>query len=163
MNALMDKFPQDLVILGFPCNQFGKQEPGANDEEIMNGVKYVRPGNNLVPKMEMFQKIDVNGPEAHELYQWLRSRCDPPELTFQSKEKLFYEGLHTHDIRWNWEKFLLDHRGNPFKRYAPSVKPNETLFMDDLQELIQNRRDNIALATTKNIRRALNRELVNNG
>ena len=74
MNALIDLFKYNFDILAFPCNQFGLQEPGENDE-ILNGIKYVRPGSGYEPKFEIAVKIDVNGPGEHPLYTYLKVRC----------------------------------------------------------------------------------------
>lgn len=99
---------QGLVILGFPCNQFAKQEPGTEKEiaefcEINYGVSF-----------PMFAKIDVNGNHAHPLFQYLKSKK---------------RGWFTSSIKWNFTKFVIDKKGNPVKRYAPTTKPEE---MEDL-------------------------------
>lgn len=61
MNELMDKYSRKgLAILGFPCNQFGHQE-NCNNSEILNSLKYVRPGNGFTPKIDLFGKVSVNG------------------------------------------------------------------------------------------------------
>ena len=75
MNALMVRYSQGkcgFQVLGFPCNQFGKQEPGANAEEILNGLKYVRPGNGFVPNFPMFKKRDVNGKTEDQIYAFFK-------------------------------------------------------------------------------------------
>ena len=92
-----------LVILGFPCNQFGKQDPGSNDEigefcQINYGVSF-----------PMFAKVDVNGPDASPLYQHLKSE----------KKGV----LGTSRIKWNFTKFLINKNGEVVKRFAPSDKP----------------------------------------
>lgn len=97
-----DYVGQGLVILGFPCNQFGHQEPGSEDEigafcEKNYGVTF-----------PMFAKVDVNGSDAHPLYQWLR------------KEK---GGLLGGSIKWNFTKFLIDPASGQVTRYAPTTKP----------------------------------------
>jgi len=126
LNALHHKYgAQGFTVLGFPCNQFGKQEPGGNAEEIRNGVRYVRPGNDTSIDFPIFEKGDVNGPKAHPMYKWLRDRCMAPQLEFEDKDRLYYSDMHVNDIRWNFEKFLVDHRGVPFKRYAPHVPPED--------------------------------------
>lgn len=94
---------QGLVILGFPCDQFGHQEPGTEDEieefcQVNYGVKF-----------PMFAKIDVNGSDAHPLYQWLRSQKG---------------GVLGDKIKWNFTKFLVDRSGRVVRRYAPTVKPD---------------------------------------
>jgi glutathione peroxidase len=95
---------KDFVVLGFPCNQFGHQEPGTEQEikgfcEVSYGVTF-----------PMFAKIDVNGKNAHPLYQYLKS-----------EEKGF---LGTEFIKWNFTKFLVDKQGNVVKRFAPKEEPS---------------------------------------
>lgn len=92
-----------LEILGFPCNQFGKQDPGSNDQisefcELNFGVTF-----------PMFQKVDVNGDEAHPLFKHLKSEA--PGL------------LGTQGIKWNFTKFLVDQNGKVLKRFAPKDTP----------------------------------------
>jgi glutathione peroxidase len=91
-----------LVILGFPCNQFGNQEPG--DENSISESCLVNYGVTF----PMFAKIDVNGPTAHPLYKFLKAR---------------QKGLGGSFIKWNFTKFLIDRDGNPVKRYAPTTTP----------------------------------------
>jgi len=92
-----------LVVLGFPCNQFGSQDPGSDDE--ISGFCQVNYGVSF----PMMGKIDVNGPAAHPLYQWL------------SKEKPGLLGSTA--IKWNFTKFLLARDGSVLKRYAPLDTP----------------------------------------
>lgn len=66
-----------LRIVGFPCNQFGFQEPGENKSEIMNGIKYVRPGNGFVPNFPLFEKRDVNGEKEQEIYTFFKVSSIP--------------------------------------------------------------------------------------
>ncbi len=91
-----------LVVLGFPCDQFGHQEPG-DEAEIANFCSLTYD-----VKFPMFSKIDVNGSGAHPLYQWLKSQK---------------AGLLGGRIKWNFTKFLVDGDGNVLKRYAPTTKP----------------------------------------
>lgn len=94
--------PRGLSVLGFPCNQFGAQEPGdARQIEQFCETKYA-------VTFPMFAKIDVNGERAHPLYQYLR------------KEK---SGLLGSSIKWNFTKFLVDRSGKVVGRYAPTVTP----------------------------------------
>lgn len=95
---------QGLVVLGFPCNQFGGQEPGTA-EEI--GAFCQR---NYGVTFPMFEKVDVNGPDAHPLFQWLR------------QEK---SGLLGDTIRWNFTKFLVARDGTVLKRFSPTTKPEK--------------------------------------
>jgi len=92
-----------LVVLGFPCNQFGAQDPGSNDEigqfcQLNYGVRF-----------QMMAKIDVNGDKAHPLYQWLTKEA--PGI------------LGTTSIKWNFTKFLVGKDGTVIKRYAPADEP----------------------------------------
>lgn len=92
-----------LVILGFPCNQFGSQEPGS-EQEIQNFCRV-----NYGVSFPMFAKIDVNGANTHPLYQYLKN------------EKRGIAG--TEAIKWNFTKFLVDRQGNVVERYAPATAP----------------------------------------
>ncbi|SFM81119.1 glutathione peroxidase [Nitrosomonas communis] len=94
-----------LEILGFPCNQFGRQEPG-NDEEIKNFCSL-----NYDITFPLFAKIEVNGESAHPLYQYLKT-----------KQKGI---LGTEAIKWNFTKFLVDRNGQIVKRFAPKTTPAE--------------------------------------
>lgn len=93
-----------LVILGFPCNQFGKQEPGT-EEEIVQFCQM-----NFGVTFPMFAKIDVNGENAHPLYNFLKAKA--PGV------------MSTQDIKWNFTKFLVDREGNVVTRYAPATTPD---------------------------------------
>ncbi len=91
-----------LVILGFPCNQFANQEPG-DETEIAGGCLM-----NYGVTFPMFAKVDVNGPQAHPLYTFLKR-----ELS----------GIFGGRITWNFTKFLIGPDGRPVKRFAPTTKP----------------------------------------
>jgi Glutathione peroxidase len=93
-----------LVILGFPCNQFGGQEPG-DEKQISEGCLI-----NYGVTFQMFAKVDVNGPAEHELFTFLKSRLD---------------GVFGSRIKWNFTKFLIDPNGNPIERFAPITTPNK--------------------------------------
>ncbi|MFT4251774.1 MAG: glutathione peroxidase [Caulobacter sp.] len=94
-----------LTILGFPCNQFGGQEPGTAEE--IGGFCSL----TYDVTFPMMAKIDVNGPSAHPLYAYLKK---------QQKGVLGTEG-----IKWNFTKFLIDRDGNVVERFAPTTKPEE--------------------------------------
>lgn len=93
-----------LVILGFPSNQFANQEPG-DEKSIAEGCLI-----NYGVTFPMFSKIDVNGTEAHPLYQYLRSKLP---------------GTFSNKIKWNFTKFLIDAEGNPVKRFSSTTKPEK--------------------------------------
>ena len=103
-----------LAILGFPCNQFGAQEPG-NSEEIASFCQ-----KNYGVDFQMFEKVDVNGPKADPIYKYLTSAA--PGIA------------GTEGIKWNFTKFLIDREGKIIGRFAPNVKP-ETLA-GDIEKLL---------------------------
>jgi glutathione peroxidase len=105
LETLYEKYvDQGLVVLGFPCNQFAGQEPGTADEigEFCQ--------RNYGVSFPMFAKIDVNGEDAHPLYQWLRTEKG---------------GLLGDAIKWNFTKFLVGRDGEVVKRYAPTTDPEK--------------------------------------
>jgi len=137
LNALTEKYAdQPFKILGFPCNQFLRQEPGANASEIFAVLKHVRPGDGFVPNFEMFAKSDVNGKDENPIYTFLKSRCPSIRKIFQASYKLYYEPYHQDDIRWNFEKFLLNEKGEPVRRYDESLDPME--IVPDIDALLKN-------------------------
>ena len=95
--------PRGFAVLGFPCNQFGQQEPG-DSQEIQNFCSLTY--NVTFP---MFAKIDVNGASAHPLYEFLKG------------EKAGLLGIEA--IKWNFSKFLVDQEGRVVERYAPTTTP----------------------------------------
>ncbi|KAI0227424.1 Glutathione peroxidase 3 [Lamellibrachia satsuma] len=131
--VLVDSF-KDFKVLGVPCNQFALQEPGDNGTEIINSLKYVRPGNGFEPNFELTEKINVNGPNEHPLYTYLKSHCPPAWQSFANKYRLHYEGLQVRDVRWNFEKFLVDRKGVPLIRYSETFLPSD--IMQDIQNLL---------------------------
>uniref|UniRef100_A0A1B6C1V4 Glutathione peroxidase n=1 Tax=Clastoptera arizonana TaxID=38151 RepID=A0A1B6C1V4_9HEMI len=135
LNELQTKFQKDLVILGFPCNQFLLQEPGTGAEEILNGVKHIRPGKGFEPNFPMFTKIDVNGEKEIPLYTYLKLHCPATRDGYTNKANLFYEPIRNWDLRWNWEKFLIDRTGRPYKRYDASTEPKA--ITNDIEELVK--------------------------
>uniref|UniRef100_A0AAZ1XI71 Glutathione peroxidase n=1 Tax=Oreochromis aureus TaxID=47969 RepID=A0AAZ1XI71_OREAU len=123
LNALYEEMkPHGLTILGFPCNQFGKQEPGQR-HEILPGLKHVRPGNGFIPNFLLFEKGDVNGKNEQEVYTFLKSSCPPVGIDFGPMYgRLFWEPLKSTDIKWNFEKFLVGRDGKPVMRWHPTIK-----------------------------------------
>jgi glutathione peroxidase len=104
LEALYQQYHQrGLEVLGFPCDQFGHQEPGA-EAEIKTFCSL-----NYGVSFPMFGKIKVNGPDAHPLYEYLKKSV--PGI------------LGTEGIKWNFTKFLVGKDGVPVKRYAPADKP----------------------------------------
>lgn len=115
LQALYQRYKdRGLVVLGFPCNQFGHQEPG---DEVEIGAFCEK---NYGVDFPMFAKIDVNGSDAHPLYRYLKSEA--PGL------------LGSEGIKWNFTKFLVDREGRVIRRYAPKDKP-EALAADIEKQL----------------------------
>ena len=105
---------RDFEVLGFPCNQFGAQEPGSA-EEIEQFCKV-----NFGVTFPLMAKIDVNGANASPLYDWLKSER---------------KGLMgSTSIKWNFTKFLIDREGNVVKRYGPTDKPES--IARDIEKLL---------------------------
>lgn len=123
LNALQSRYGVDLVVVGFPCNQFGLQEPGKNYTEYINGVTHVRPGNGFVPNFYVSKKVEVNGENEIPLFSFLKSHCPATRDGFSNKHDLFYQPFKNWDIRWNFEKFLIDTNGRPYMRYDASTEP----------------------------------------
>jgi len=112
-------------ILGVPSQIFENQEPTGDAVEIMNAIKYVRPGKNHVPDFPLFSRVHVAGTKSIPLYVWATSRCPAPHSKFVRTKLLLYEGISMHDVRWNWEKILFDKSGQPYKRYSHKSFPSE--------------------------------------
>ena len=106
LEALYEQYRErGLAVLGFPCNQFGAQEPGTADEIGSFCQK------NYGVSFPMFEKIDVNGDTAHPLYRWLKSSAKGV--------------LGSEAIKWNFTKFLIDRNGKVVDRFAPTTKPED--------------------------------------
>ena len=103
--ALYKKYKDNgLVILGFPCNQCGNQEPG-DEVSISEGCLI-----NYGVTFPMFAKVDVNGADAHPIFKYLKKELG---------------GFFGRKIKWNFTKFLVDSNGRPVKRFSPFTKPEE--------------------------------------
>ncbi len=103
-----------LAVVGFPCNQFGGQEPGT-EVEIIDFCQ-----TNYSVTFPMTRKIEVNGPDKHPIYEWLSGD----------------EGVFPRDIEWNFEKFLIDRSGKAVKRYPPATTPDDAVLLQDIAELL---------------------------
>lgn len=125
--SVKDKHPDDFTVLGFPCNQFGNQDPGSDDEiqsfcQVNYGVSFPVLG-----------KLDVNGDKAAPLFEWLK------------EEKPGIMGLRR--VKWNFEKFLISADGKVVGRWASTTKP-EALEETIIQE-IKKGKENGSLASSK--------------
>ena len=95
---------QGLVVICFPCNQFGAQDPDSNENIGAFCQK------NYGVTFPMMAKVAVNGKEAHPIYQWLKAQKG---------------GVLTDSIKWNFTKFVIDKNGKPIKRFGPTTKPED--------------------------------------
>ena len=105
---------QNFTVIGFPCNQFGAQEPGSA-EQIQNFCSL-----NYGVTFPLAAKIDVNGAARHPLYAWLTAK----------------ENGFPGDIGWNFEKFLIDRDGRLACRYPSAAKPTDPTFLQDLADVL---------------------------
>jgi glutathione peroxidase len=124
LEALQQRFGTDgLQVLGFPSNQFGGQEPGT-DAEIQDFCSA-----NYSVTFPVFAKIDVNGPDADPLYEYLRA-ADPGDLPTDSRlyghlSKSNPDIIGTDSVKWNFTKFLVGRDGTVIKRYESAVTPDD--------------------------------------
>lgn len=102
-----------LVILGFPCNQFGNQEPGS-EKDIAEGCLL-----NYGVSFPMFSKVFVNGENTHPVFSYLKSEL---------------KGTLGNNVKWNFTKFVIDRNGKPVKRFAPITKPEN--MRDTIEQLL---------------------------
>ncbi len=105
---------QGLVVLGFPCDQFGGQEPESNDTVEMT----CRMNHGVT--FQLTEKVLVNGPETHPVFTYLKGKLG---------------GWFGANIKWNFTKFLIDKEGKPIKRYSPTTKPEKLERM--IQQLLR--------------------------
>jgi glutathione peroxidase len=128
-----DDKDRGLQILGFPCNQFGGQEPGT-DEEISEFCS-----TNFNVSFPIFSKIEVNGENADPLFTYLRSEAPGdfgPQsgFLFDHVQKTRPEAIGTDEVKWNFTKFLVGRDGEVIKRYEPTVTPEE--IRSDLESVL---------------------------
>ncbi|RLN06236.1 hypothetical protein BBJ28_00016171 [Nothophytophthora sp. Chile5] len=141
LNELAARFPE-LVIIGCPCNQFGHQE-NLNGEEIYQSLRHIRPGQGFEPAFRLTEKVEVNGANAHALFNFLKITlpypCDrslldemsTPSGVFSHPMRLIWMPVTRADVSWNFEKvgsnwrkpggFLISPDGTPYKRYSPKL------------------------------------------
>jgi glutathione peroxidase len=117
LEAIYEKYKdQGFVILGFPANNFGQQEPGTNEEiKTFCSRKYS-------VTFPLYSKISVKGPDQAPLYQYLTKDADPS---------------HTGDIKWNFTKFLVDRNGNVVQRFEPAVTPDSPEVTSAIEKLLK--------------------------
>ncbi|MGE0868187.1 MAG: glutathione peroxidase, partial [Kofleriaceae bacterium] len=117
LEALQDKYAsKGFTVIGFPCNQFGGQEPGTAEEiETFCSTKYG-------VSFPMMEKIEVNGAGRHPIYKQLTAVADA--------------GGHTGDIRWNFEKFVVSADGTKITRFDPQTKPDDPKVIAAIEQAL---------------------------
>ena len=136
LEALYQKYKeQGLVILGFPCDQFAHQEPGS-DEEI---AEFCRINHGVT--FQLMKKIDVNGENAHPIFEYLKSQAPTEEYkglkakaTHTMLKGISKSAKKEGDILWNFTKFLISKDGSVIKRFAPTTEPAD--FENDIKEML---------------------------
>lgn len=136
LEALYQKYKdQGLVIIGFPCDQFAHQEPGS-DEEI---AEFCRLNHGVT--FPLMKKIDVNGENAHPIYEYLKSVAPTEEYkgikakaTHTMLKGLSKSAKEDNDILWNFTKFLISRDGATVKRFPPTTEPAD--FENDVKEML---------------------------
>ncbi len=113
LQQLQDKYKNNLVVIGVPCNQFGKQEPGKADEiqefcEVNYGVSFL-----------ITEKIDVKGSQQHQLYEWLTKKS--------------INGKQNSTVKWNFQKYLVDENGNFLDYFYSITKPMSSKITSNLK------------------------------
>lgn len=133
LEALYEKYKdRGLMVLGFPANNFGAQEPGT-PAEIQEFCR-----TNYSIKFPLFEKVSVKGTDQHPLYKFL-TEAKPNSLL--SNGNVFEEKLKTYgitrenpaDILWNFEKFLIDQNGNVVERFSPDTEPGDLLLVKAIE------------------------------
>jgi len=156
MNQLKEHFGSKLNVLGVFCNQFGHQT-NEDNHEIENCLAHVRPGKGFVSAADLFGKVSVNGQGAHPLFKFLKNKlpmpCDEgvdtknqgiddcqalilPRGGFDGTVVATWAPVCRNDIAWNFEKFLVDADGNPYKRYSRYFSTSN--IEKDISALLEN-------------------------
>ena len=137
LEALYQKYKdQGFTIIGFPCDQFAHQEPGT-DAEI---EEFCRLNHGVT--FQLMKKIEVNGAQAHPVFEYLKSQAPTEEykgLKAKAAQKLFKNISKSvekeSDIKWNFTKFVISRDGTVIKRFAPTTTPEQ--MEKDIQELLK--------------------------
>ncbi|RDD43055.1 Glutathione peroxidase 1 [Trichoplax sp. H2] len=140
MNQLLAKYAHQgngFAVLAFPCNQFGHQE-NLNGEEILHSLKHVRPGGGYQPDCVVMDKCDVNGSNAHPLFQFLKESLPTPsddaDSLMSDPKFIIWKPVKRSDISWNFEKFLITADGKPYKRYSRNFRTEA--IANDIEHLL---------------------------
>ncbi|KAB7499352.1 Glutathione peroxidase 1, partial [Armadillidium nasatum] len=115
----------------------------AGGDEILESLRTIRPGNNFKPKAEMYEKIEVNGSGAHPLFKFLKYKLPYPADDYISlmtnPDYIIWSPVERSDVSWNFEKFLIDKKGQPIIRYGAKYEPIKVA--DEIAKLIDDDND----------------------
>ncbi|XP_070575192.1 glutathione peroxidase 2-like [Ptychodera flava] len=137
-DLVMNYFSKGLVVLAFPCEQFGGKVSWDNDE-IAQCLKFVRPGRNFEPRFHVMAKCDVNGDRTHPVFEYLKQRLPLPTddvATFAKDPRdITWRPVLRSDITWNFEKFIIGIDGTPLKRFTAKTKA--ALLTSEIEPLLK--------------------------
>mmetsp|Transcript_14401 Transcript_14401/g.35108 ORF Transcript_14401/g.35108 Transcript_14401/m.35108 type:complete len:143 (-) Transcript_14401:279-707(-) len=131
MNKLQAEFgAQGFTCLGIFCNQFGHQTNDKN-HEILNTLKYVRPGKGYEASFPLFGRVKINGEGEHPLFTYLKAKLPTPtgekgDLVMADPKRIIWSPVKRTDVNWNFEKFLIDKNGVPVKRFSSKTPVMDT-------------------------------------
>lgn len=124
---------QGVFVLSCPLQE------NCTNEEILNSLKYVRPGGGFEPNFTLFQKCQVNGQDTHPVFAYLKAHLpapvDNPAALLTDPRFLVWSPVQRADLTWNFEKFLVGPEGEPFKRYSPKFQTSHV--EPDIQRLLK--------------------------
>lgn len=113
-----------LFFFFFTINVFILQQENCKNDEILRSLKYVRPGGGFEPRFPLLEKVDVNGKDAHPLFEYLKEKLPFPSdnaMALMTDPKfILWSPVRRNDVSWNFEKFLVSPEGEPYKRYSRS-------------------------------------------
>lgn len=140
-NALKGEFGEEgFDVLAVPTNNFGLQEPGEN-ADLLNGIRWVRPGGDFVPDFRVAGKTEANGANENPVYTYMKGLCPNPQNMITDTEQIYWSPVKQSDITWNFEKILIDHEGKPYRRYVPAMNPENSVIRDDIEFLLSRKKE----------------------
>ncbi|XP_067941746.1 glutathione peroxidase 2-like [Watersipora subatra] len=147
MNDFQDKFGKRIAVLGFPCNQFHHSEK-CDGEELQMVLRHVRPGNEFCPVFELFKRVEVNGANAHPVFQYLRESLPLPgdniHSFVDSSADISWVPVCRNDIADNFEKFIVAPNGKPYRRYSSKIQVVN--LYNDVQVLLDKFKDHPSMS-----------------
>ena len=126
-----------FTVIGFPCAQFDNQQPEFTSQQILDGLKYVRPGGGFVANFPLMAKSDVNGASRSPGYAYLTGACPQPMPILEpSTAYISWAPIRPTDITWNFQKYLIHpDTGRPVSVYSPDTLPSD--IAADIEALLK--------------------------